>query len=461
MSSPAAPLVTRKRRSLAGPFVIIIVGVVFLLVNLGIWDKRSLLIVFARYWPVLIILWGLIKLLEYYQAQREGTRASGIGVGGVFLLAFLILAGFSASQAVRVNWGDMMDQVDWGDDMKPFFGGDIHRFDDHLQQAFPVSASLHVVSDRGGIIVNASDDNTIKVLAHKQVVADNDEQAKKFDSQTRPTISVAGDVVTVTANTTGGGQHSITTDLEIFLPRKVALDLAARRGDVEVHGRDGDVKISNSRGDVVLSDLGANSVLTLRKGSLTANHVHGNLTLDGRLDDTHISDVAGNVTLTGEFFGDISLNKIAKTTSFKSSRTDLEFSKLDGDLTIASGDLRGQSMTGPVRLLTTSKDIHLDSISGDLRLENKNGSVEVDASRLPLGNIRIANSKGDISLILPRNAAFSLQARTRDGEIQSEFEAVRVNSGDKESSATGSVGNNGPRLEINNEYGSIEIRKAG
>ena len=85
----------------------------------------------------------------------------------------------------------------------------------------------------------------------------------------------------------------------------------------------------------------------------------------------------------------------------------------------------------------------------------------MDASRLPLGNIRIANSKGDISLILPRNAAFSLQARTRDGEIQSEFEAVRVNSGDKESSATGSVGNNGPRLEINNEYGSIEIRKAG
>jgi DUF4097 and DUF4098 domain-containing protein YvlB len=382
-------------------------------------------------------------------------------VGGVFLLVFLVIAGFSASQAVRVNWSELSDEVDWGDHMGPFFGGDIHRFDDQLQQAFPASASLHVVSDRGGIIVNASDDNTIKVVAHKQVAADNDEQAKKFDSETRPTISISGNVVTVTANTSGGGQHSITTDLEIYLPRKAALDLAARRGDVEVHGRDGDVRISSSRGDVALTDLGADASLTLRKGSLTANHVHGNLTLDGRLDDTHISDVAGSVNLTGEYFGDIALSKIAKATSFKSSRTDLEFSKLDGELTIESGDLRGQSMTGPVRLLTSAKDVHLDNISGDLRLEDKNGSVEVNAGRLPLGNIRITNSKGDISIILPKNSAFNVQAHTRNGDIQSEFEGVRVNAGDNESSATGSVGNNGGRLEINNEHGSIEIRKAG
>ena len=27
---------------------------------------------FANYWPVLLILWGVIKLIEHQQAQREG-----------------------------------------------------------------------------------------------------------------------------------------------------------------------------------------------------------------------------------------------------------------------------------------------------------------------------------------------------------------------------------------------------
>src|SRR5712691_3940640 len=112
MSSPVPSVVPHKRRSFTGPFVIIIVGIVFLLVIMGFWNKLNLLILFARYWTALIILWGLIKLLEYSQAQREGTRASGIGVGGVFLLVFLVIAGFSASQAVRVYWSELSDEVD-------------------------------------------------------------------------------------------------------------------------------------------------------------------------------------------------------------------------------------------------------------------------------------------------------------------------------------------------------------
>jgi len=42
---------------------------------------------FANYWPALLIVWGVIKLIEHQRAQREGYRASGIGGGGVVLVS--------------------------------------------------------------------------------------------------------------------------------------------------------------------------------------------------------------------------------------------------------------------------------------------------------------------------------------------------------------------------------------
>src|SRR4051812_7193345 len=102
MSSPV--MVARRRRSLAGPVILILLGLLFLLGNMGVLTWAALAHWFAHWWPLLIILWGIIKLVEHYQAQREGTRPSGIGVGGVFLLIFVIGCGIAATHASRVNW---------------------------------------------------------------------------------------------------------------------------------------------------------------------------------------------------------------------------------------------------------------------------------------------------------------------------------------------------------------------
>ena len=461
--SSQAPVVTppRRHRSFAGPVVLIILGLVFLLGNMHVITWHALGLWFARYWPVLIIIWGVVKLVEYYQAQREGTRAPGIGVGGFFLLLFLICCGLAASKAARVNWHAVGDEMDMGDNMWPVFG-DTYSFNDQMQQAFPAGASLRVVSNRGGVTVNSWDQKDIKVVVHKRLVADNEQQSKQVDSQTRPTISVSGNLVTVNANTTGAGdQHAVSTDLDITVPRNAEVDVATQHGDISVQGRDAEVKVSNSHGDVNLGQITGNSTVMMRKGSLTAAHLKGDLSVDGRLDDTNISDISGKLEMTGDYFGDMSLAGVKKGVRFKSSRTDMEFSRLDGDLSMESGDLQAKSLAGPLRLITRSKDIHLDNVTGDVKVENSNGSVEVHAGKLPLGSMQIDNSKGDIQVVLPAEAAFSLNARTRDGDIESDFNQVQVNSDHGQSTASGTVGSSASRLEINNQYGSIEIRKGG
>ena len=52
-----------------------------------------------------------------------------------------------------------------------------------------------------------------------------------------------------------------------------------------------------------------------------------------------------------------------------------------------------------------------------------------------------------------------LNELTHEGEIESEFDEIKVDNRGRESSASGSIGTNGPRLVMNCEKGTIEIRK--
>jgi hypothetical protein len=163
------------------------------------------------------------------------------------------------------------------------------------------------------------------------------------------------------------------------------------------------------------------------------------------------------VHLNGEFQESVQLVRVSKTVSFHSSRTDMEFAHLDGRLDLDSGDLRADSLSGPMHLKTRSKDISLEGLSGDLRLEDENGSVEVGLHKP--GNIQIDNRKGDVQVTIPPNTAIKVEARTREGEIQSDFEEIKVEGHERESSASGSIGTNGPKLVMNCDKGQIEIRK--
>lgn len=446
----------RRRRSLAGPVVLIFIGIVFLMGTMGVLHWHVLGTVFAHYWPVLIILWGVVKLLEHQQAQRAGERPSGIGVGGVFLLVFLIVAGLIATQASRVNWSTLRDQWGWdAGDFDNMFGSTF-SYNDQITQAFPAGASLHVVSDRGSVRLVTSSDNQIKITINKKIHADNQENADKYNQSTKPQVTTIEKVVTLNANTQGAGEHGVSTDMTISVPRKAAVVISTRRGDVTVTGRDGNIDISSQRGDALVEDVHGNAHLSLDHSSGKASNIAGDVTIEGHANDVTVSDVKGAARLNGEFMESVKLSHIAKTVTFKSSRTDLEFSRIEGTLDLDSGDLRASSAFGPGRLITQSKDITLDGISGDLRVEDSNGAVQVNVSKM--GNLDLSNRDGAIQLSLPPQAAFRLDAHARNGTIQSDFAEIKINNDDV-ATAGGSVGNGSTMVRINCQDGTIEIHK--
>jgi Putative adhesin len=456
--SPLPPLPPRRQRSFAGPFVLIVLGVVFLLGTMHVLSIGRLAHLFAGYWPLLLIFWGVIKLIEHQRAQREGARSSGIGAGGVFLIVMIVVFGLIATQLERVNWSGLRDQINIDDsDFNGIFGQS-YNFNDHLEQDFPASASLKIINTRGAVSVHASDDNKITVVVRKRVGADNQEDADKYDRETKPTITAIGGLLTLDAKVEGAGDHAVETDLDISLPRKVAVSITSRKGDVNLVGRDGTIDISAQHSDTSVEDVNGNVKVSQEKGSVKIEQVTGDVHVEGRVNEVSVADVKGAVQLDGEFQESVKLARITKSVTFKSSRTDMEFSRIEGSLDLDSDDLHAEQITGPLHLTTRSKNIRLEDVSGDVRLQNDNGTIEVGMRTL--GNVQIDSRNGDIQLSVPDKAGFRLDARTREGEIQSDFPELKVSNDEHEAKASGSVGNASAHIVLNNEHDGIEIRKA-
>jgi hypothetical protein len=443
---------------MAGAFVLIVLGVVFLMGTMHILSIGRLAHLFASYWPILLILWGVIKLLEHQRAQREGTRSSGIGAGGVFLVVMIVVFGLIATQLERVNWSGIRDNINIDDsDFNNIFGQS-YNFDDHIEQTFPAGASLKVIDTRGAVSVHASDDNKITVVVRKRVGADNQSDADKYNNETKPTITTIGGLVTLDAKAEAAGDHAVEVDLDVSLPRKVAVSITSRRGDINLVGRDGNIDISAQHSDTSVEDVNGNVKVSQEKGSVKIEQITGDVHVEGRVNEVSVADVKGTVQLDGEFQESVKLARITKTVTFKSSRTDMEFSKIEGSLDLDSDELHAEQITGPLHLTTRSKNIRLDQVSGDVRLQNDNGAIEVGMRTV--GNVQIDSRNGDIQLSLPDKAGFRLDARTRDGEIQSDFPELKINNDEHEAKASGSVGNASAHIVLNNEHDGIEIRKA-
>lgn len=457
MAPPAPPVRPRRRKSYAGAVVLILLGVIFLLHNFGVVSAWRF---YARWWPLIIILIGVIKLIEYYQAKHEDAIPAGVTFGTIVLLFFVIVSGLSISKAEGVNWRAVGEQFggDFNDDDFNHFGESTYTYEDRLQQTFPANGSLKIVCDHGNINVNASDDGNVRVMIHKKIWAGSQGDADSTNQNSKPTLEVNGTAVVLNANTQAGGKHDVEADMDVFLPKKADVTLSTKHGDVNIVGRDGLITASHQQGGANFEDVTGDVNVTGDKITVRATRIKGNLTVQGRVTELTAEDVSGNATLNGDNFEEVRISKVGKTLAFKSYRTDLEFGGLAGDFDMSSDDLRATNVTGPVRLITRSKTIHLDDVSGDVRIENSNGDVDVHATKL--GNYDIRNHHGDVTVTVPDKSAFSVDAKTQHGDASSDFNDLKVSNSDNEGSVSGTVGSGGPKLLITTDGADVNIRKS-
>ena len=450
---PPPPYYRPRPRSIFGPLVLITLGVLFLLRTTGIIAGEKLHYWFAHYWPVLLIFWGLAKLVEHLWARQRGEPTPRLGAGGIVFLVFFIMiaSGFTATSDWdwnKLNWN-------FGDDWDPW--NNHYDYSNNFDQALSGATQVRVLCTRGDVSVTASTDNQAHAVVHKTVSTNSQDTANRVNDSTNPKFRQQGSVWLL--DLTGGDFDRGRFNLELQLPNRMPVSVATRYGNLSVTDRDGNVELSTEHGDASVEKVKGDATLHVRSGSASAKSVAGNVQVDGILRDGVISDISGTVDFDVRLFtGDVQLSHIARAFHVKSLTYDVQAAKLDGDISLRHGDVRGNAISGPLRLSSRSTEVRLEDVSGDVNVENRNGLVELHA-REPLGNIDVTNVNSGVELELPPNANFALDAESRDGNIDVGDFSVNVDNSRRDASAKGTVGKGGPDIHLRTTRGTIQVRK--
>src|SRR5438477_306411 len=273
MASAPTPYVRPPRRlSFAGPIILITLGIVFLLGNMGLLSWHGIGLWFAHFWPLLLILWGGIKLVEYYLAQRAGERAAGLGAGGVVLIILLIASGLVASIVARIGrnvWENVGGNVEMGDEDFASIWGNTYQASDSLEQPF-IAGNASVTMSHGDFAV------------HK-LTGDLSLSGRASDAEIQDvsgTVSLDGDFFNDVSLTNVGKLvrfNSSRTNLQIgSLPGEMKMDPGDLRvenaaGGFNIRTRSKDIRLENIGGDVDIEDK--NAEVELHAGRLPMGSV--------------------------------------------------------------------------------------------------------------------------------------------------------------------------------------------
>ena len=438
--------------SIVGPVLLITVGVVALLVFSGTINGSQFWSWYGRWWPLVLIGAGLGLLAEWALDLRRETpvRRSGSFVGIIILLAFM---GFGAA-----GWNHMGPWFNnWNNDNGDFFnsfGMPEHDFEQQgLSAQIPANASIEIENPRGDVSVTAGDGPNVEVQAHEVALASSDGEAKKIFDAEAAQLKVSGNAVLIKSEENNNGRVNLT----ITVPKTARVTLNAGKGDVTAAGLGAGLSVSSAHGDIHLNSI-TGSVLvhfTSGKHDFSAHQVNGDLTADGDCNDLTLSEIKGRVSTNGQIYGEVHLENIAGPVSVHTSITDVQIAELPGDLTFDSDSLRVTESKGMVHVVTRSKDIDLSQIYGDSYVENRNGRISVE----PAGayNVEAKNNKGDVELTLPPNATGTVDGRTHNGDIVTEY-GLSV-TGDEDKSVTGKIGSGSSRIVLSSSNGDVRIKK--
>ena len=432
------------------------VGVILLLHNYGRLDIPRVL---GHWWPLILILWGAIKLFERTTARRTGdVGAARVSASEVFLvLGLLSLLGIVVvADYGRERFPGNLDWNDWG----------FSSFDFDLEGSAPTNVpedARIIIHTGGNISVRSWDEPQIRVSGKKTIRSWNEKDAEHIASAVSVEVVKNGDGYEVRPVNGSGGDSRVRVDMDITVPKKAALTIRGEKGDVTVSDMAKPISVTTTTGDVEIRDTTGDVTIDTRKGDIKISDTRGNVKLSGHGGEVNVSGATGGLTIDGEFYGPIRADKIAKGVRFVSQRTDLTLTQLSGHMEAGSGNLEIADAPGNLSLRTNSYDVNIENASGKVKVDNRNGTVEVRSSFPPREDIEITNSSAAINLSIPESSSFEILADCHSGDIDSEFSAdslkkTSTESGDSHLEGKYGAGR-GPKISLRTSYGSISIHR--
>ncbi len=476
----------RHKGSIFWSIVLISIGVLFLLNNIipdfrpwrllaRYWASGWLL--FARFWPVIIILWGLKKLVSYFSSEEnpEARRKSILSGGDVVLLIFILIAGTAASGVTKGlthgtwKWspdeiGIHIDDGDFGifDSRKSF-----EFTEESTQPLKGGSLSLDIDNKFGGVNVLVHEQLEIKVKLVKRVKADDEAAAKavadalkiRLEPKTHgsePGYSLSSNRESLEEDLRKGLQ----TDFFVWLPKSAKLSISNKYGPISVDGVSGDHEIANAYGPVIVKSIDGNLHVENKYGPVNLNGITGNCQVVNKYGPVQVETIGGTIKVENGY-GPVDLSKIRGPVSLSNRYGPVQCHDLESSLSIDGhhSNVKAMNINGDVEITTSYENVELENVQGGIKVHGKHGDIDIKASHAPVKPIFVDAEYSGVSILLPKESSFELDAASRHGKFISGFESISVNDEDLpgNSRIKASNGRGGPMIRINTSYRDITL----
>jgi DUF4097 and DUF4098 domain-containing protein YvlB len=378
-----------RRPSLTGALLWTGLGVLFLLSNFGI--VPDVLMLFRKYWPLLLILLGAGKVIGYLLRKDSVS----IRFGEFLSILILIIAGIVITKMSEGPVSRILRQIPFAIgkisiDPKRWFGNS-QTFT--REAVFPMDSTgpIRIENSHGMVSVASGSDREVRVVL-KSVIYAGEVLASGIADKIRiegecesPSVSAPNPgaqeavhspfVVKINEDAWNNDNYRIDADIEVFVPKNSDLQVRNASGDVRVAGIDGTLDLSVANHYLEVRDCKGQFVLSSRYGECRLANLTGNLRLESR-SNTHLENHRGDVTIASEF-SPISVSKVDGKVAVTIVDGGLIIDSVSQPVVIDAkgGQIKATRLGGSLEIVASHKSVHVEDVASDVRLESRYAAV--------------------------------------------------------------------------------------
>jgi DUF4097 and DUF4098 domain-containing protein YvlB len=421
----------------------------------------------VRYWPALLIGWGLLKFVDYYRFRHAGDNRPLFSGGEVALLILVIFAGSAITTAANVSpeIGNIFDirDIDLWD-----ITGNNFSFDQHVEQSGVVPASpIEIYNYYGDVEVRAGDTDRIVVDVRKTVRASDKAEADRLEQDFTFSVRQEGERYIVKSNRDESGFHGtprqrFKSSLTIQVPKQSKLHLENRNGRIMIQDLAGNQSIINRYGDVEVRNINGTVTLENRNGGITIEDVTDAVMISNRYSNTTVKNVGGDLQINTRN-GSVDVADVKGNATIDNSYAPIHIENVQGDVTVTgrNNSVDIEHVNGDIRADSSYQNVTIKDPRGGVRVTSRNGDLLLSFERPPQKDVSIDSRFANVTVELPSSSAFRIDARTQFGDVDSEFEGLSINRNNREKIINGEYRQGGPQLSISTRNGQIRLQKRG
>jgi len=422
----------------------------------------------VRYWPALLIGWGLLKFVDYFRFRRSGDNRPLFSGGEVALLILVIFAGSAITTAANVS-PEIGNIFQIGDLDLWAITVNSYMYDQHQeQQSVPPGSEIQIINYFGSVEIQPSESDRIVVDVKKTIRASNKQEADRLDGDFNFSIQGEDSKYRVASNRDDGfGSRGIPrqrfkSSLTVQVPKRSALHVDNRNGQVIVRDLIGNQSIVNRYGDVEVRNIDGQLRVENRNGSVTVEDISLAVDINNRYANTTVKNAGADLQIQTRN-GSVDVSGVKGNAAIDNSYAPITVENVQGQLTITgrNNSVDVEHIEGDITAGNSYQNVTIKDPRGAVTVTSRNGDLLVSFVKAPQKDVSISVRYGNVTLELPSSAAFNVDARAEYGNIDSDFEGVNTNRSNRERSVAGQVGQGGPHLTINTRNGNIRLEKKG